>query len=377
MANKNRNLFRLTRFILLRLPRLFRFFSKFRTAKKRLLVIKTDAIGDYVLFRNYLEVLRKSEKFRDYRITLLGHELWQELALAYDRDFVDDFLFISPDSLYDLPLKTFRIGWHIFKNNYAVVLQPSYTRLLITDGLAALSAANEIIGFESNNEGRLPKYKARTDKFYSRRLLLPEQCYFEFERSRFFFENVLEQEISLERPSLPVTKSFDKHIVIFPGAGNAKRSWEPEKFLQLIKLIRQQTPAPVYLAGGYGELPLGKYLAESLPMGAVIDLTGKTSLTQLVELIGSAALIIANETSAIHIAAAAKTRSICILGGGHFGRFAPYPENMDYAPVCLYEKMECFNCDWQCIYQTAWNEPFPCISVTGLHKVWQEVRAAL
>lgn len=342
-----------------------------------MLVIKTDAIGDYILFRNYLEVLRKSEKFRDYRITLLGHELWRELALAYDSDFVDDFLFISPDSLYDLPLKTFRIGLTIFKSNFGVVLQPSYTRLLMTDGLAALSAANEIIGFESNNEGILPKYKARTDQFYSRRLLLPEHRYFEFERSRFFFENLLEQEISLKGPWLPVTKIFDKHIIIFPGAGNAKRSWEPEKFMQLIKLIRQQTLAPVYLAGGVAELPLGKYLTESLPMGEVIDLTGKTSLTQLVELIGNAALVIANETSAIHIAAAAKTRSICILGGGHFGRFAPYPENMKYAPVCLYEKMECFNCNWQCIYKTAKNEPFPCMPFIGLEDVWAHVRAAL
>jgi ADP-heptose:LPS heptosyltransferase len=373
----NRNLFRLTRFVLLKLPPLFRFFSKFRSAKKCLLIIKTDAIGDYILFRNYIEVVRSSEKFKDYRIALLGNQLWSDLALTYDKEFVDNFLFISPEPLYYSPLKTFKLGWRIFKNNYALVLQPSSTRLLITDGLAGLSGAKEIIGFESDNEGILPKYKAKTDKFYSQRLALPGVINFEFERCRFFFENVLGSAISISSPSIPVSKSSEKSVVIFPGAGVAKRGWEREKFLELIKLVKQQTLIPIYLAGGPGELPIGNYLTENLPQEGIINLIGKTSLTQLVELIGRAVLVIANETSAVHIAAATKTMSVCILGGGHFGRFAPYPQDMEYAPLCLFEKMDCFNCNWQCIYKTSADQQFPCISAINVEKVWVGVRTLL
>jgi ADP-heptose:LPS heptosyltransferase len=373
----NRNLFRLSRFVLLKVPLLFRFLAKLRPAKNRLLIIKTDAIGDYILFRNYLEVVRKSEKFKGYHITLLGNTLWRDLALNYDSDFVDEFLFISPEPLYHSPLKTLQLGWHIFKNNYAFVLQPSSTRLLITDGLAGLSGAKEIIGFESDNEGIRPKYKAKTDRFYSQTLVLPGAICFEFDRTRFFFESVLGCKIGISSPFISVSKSTEKSIVIFPGAGVAKRGWEREKFLGLIQRIKQQTQAPVYLAGGPGELAISNYLTENIPPGSVINLVGKTSLTQLVELIGKATLVIANETSAVHIAAATQTASVCILGGGHFGRFAPYPQSMEYAPSCLFERMECFNCNWHCIYKTADDEPFPCISAVSIEKVWADVQAVL
>jgi ADP-heptose:LPS heptosyltransferase len=339
----------------------------------RLLIIKTDAIGDYILFRNYLEVLRRSEKFKDYHITLLGNELWKDLALKYDRDFVDDFLFTMPDKLYYSPLKTLKLGCRLFLNNYRVVLQPSSTRLLITDGLAALTAAKQIVGFESNNEGILPRYKVKTDKFYTQRLQLPAGINFEFERSKFFFESVLKLPITLNAPLLPIKDSSKQRIIIFPGSGVLKRSWAPEKFLALIKLIRQHTSQPVYLAGGPAEMQIGDYLTENLPPNSIDNLIGKTSIPQLVELIGNAALVIANETSAIHIAAATQTKAVCILGGGHFGRFAPYPKYIKSGPVCVYEKMECYHCNWNCIFKTAKDEPYPCISNVSLERAWWEV----
>ena len=39
---------------------------------KTLLIVKTDGIGDYVLFRNFLGIIRSSDKFKDFKITLLG-----------------------------------------------------------------------------------------------------------------------------------------------------------------------------------------------------------------------------------------------------------------------------------------------------------------
>jgi len=373
MTIKNRNLFRITRLILLKLPLLFQFLAKFRAGKKHLLIIKTDAIGDYILFRNFLEVIRQSEDFKDYKIDLLGNTLWKDIALKYDAPFINEFYFTRPYELYEAPLKTLKLGWQLFKNNYQIVLQPSYTRLLITDGLASLTAARQIIGFESDNEGIEPKYKAKTDRFYSRLLKLPQNIYFEFDRSRFFFESVLNCTVYLHAPSLPINHPEKKGIVFFIGAGIFKRSWEADKFLALIKLTQQQTTHPVYLAGGPGDIETGNYLTASLPPQSINNLTGKTSLLQLIDLIGNSALVIANETSAVHIAVATKTKSVCILGGGHFGRFAPYPELIENKPLCVYEKMECYNCNWNCIFKTNDTEPYPCVSTVSLEKVWQAV----
>jgi len=351
--------------------------AKFRSPKKRLLIIKTDAIGDYILFRNFLEVIKNSESYSDYQIDLLGNEAYKDIAITYDAAFINTLTFIKPYNLYESPLQTLKLGWQLFKRNYQLVLQPAYTRLLINDGLAALAAAKQIIGFAGDNEGIKEKYKIKTDKFYTQLLPLPTDIYFEFDRTKFFFKTVLQQKIDLNAPYTPVHNTTKQGIVIFTGAGISKRSWEKEKFLELIKLIQTHSQQPIYLAGAVSEIETAQYLSTNLPPGSVNDLTYKTTLPQLVQLIASATLVISNETSAVHIAAATQTPCVCILGGGHFGRFAPYPQQMGHKPTCVYKKMECFNCNWNCIFETQPHEPYPCISIISVENVWAAVQEIL
>ena len=49
-----------------------------------LLLIRIDAIGDYILFRNYIEVLKNSAKYKDYKITLVGNIAWKSIAEELD-----------------------------------------------------------------------------------------------------------------------------------------------------------------------------------------------------------------------------------------------------------------------------------------------------
>jgi len=374
MDIKNRKLFRLTRFVLLKLPAVFRFFALFRKPAKRLLLIKTDAIGDYVIFRNFIEILKKSEKYRDYQIDLLGNKIWRDLNEAYDKQYLNETYFIdNPNSFYEAPLKTLKQGWQLFKKRYEVVLHPTYTRLFMTDGFAALTAAKQIIGYESDNEGIFPRYKKKTDKFYTRLLPLPQENYFEFNRNVFFFETVLGEKIGLKVPYISTNIGTKNGIAILPGAGAFKRGWEGDKFLELIKRLLQQTNEPIFLIGGPSEVRHGEFLMQNLPAGSIENRINKTTLPQLIDTIAGSSLLIANETSAIHMAVATQTPSVCILGGGHFERFAPYPAGTPNTPVCVYEKMPCYYCNWICIYKTEANEPFPCISAVTLENVWEAV----
>ncbi|HWZ35344.1 MAG TPA: glycosyltransferase family 9 protein [Mucilaginibacter sp.] len=373
MDIKNRKLFRLTRFVLLKLPAAFRFLALFRKPAKRLLLIKTDAIGDYIIFRNFIEILKKSEKYRDYQIDLLGNKAWRDLNETYDKQYLNETYFISPNSFYEAPLRTLKQGWLLFKNRYEIVLQPTYTRVFITDGFAALTAAKQIIGYESDNEGIFPRYKKKTDKFYTQLLPLPKENYFEFNRNVFFFETVLGEKIGLKAPQIKANVDNKKGIAILPGAGAFKRGWEGDKFLELVKRLLQQTQGPICLIGGPGEVKHGDFLMQNLPEGSIENRINKTTLPQLIDTIGGSSLLIANDTSAIHIAVATQTPSVCILGGGHFERFVPYPAGTPNAPVCVFEKMPCYYCNWICIYKTEANEPFPCISVVTLENVWQAV----
>lgn len=377
MVIKNRNLFRLTRFILLKLPYLFRFFNKFRSPKNKLLIIKTEAIGDYVLFRNFLEVIRADEKYKDYEIDVLGNRLWQDIALWHDRPFVTAFHFTNPNELYESPLKVFKLGWQLFTANYSLVLQPSYTRNLINDGLAALTGITNITGFASDNEGITPKLKKKTDVFYNKLLVLPADAYFEFDRTRHFFEQVLNKPIDITGPHFAVKKLAKQGITLFLGAGNGKRGWQTDNFLQLMELIISETQIPIHLAGGPEVVDTANYLENLLPKGSVINITGKTTLPQLIDHIAGAKLVICNETSAVHIAAACNTKAVCIVGGGHFGRFAPYPEHVYSRSVFVFEKMPCYYCNWLCIFDTAATQPFPCVGNVTLSAVWQATQLQL
>lgn len=371
MSIKNRNLFRLTRFILLKFPYLLQLLAKLRKPSKKILIIKTDAIGDYILFRNFLEEVKKTEQYQDYQIDLLGNSLWQNIALQYDKNIISHFYFVKAIDLYHRPLQVLNLGWKLFKQNYTIILQPSYTRNFINDGLAALTKAKQIIGFDGDFEAIAPKIKKKTDKFYTEKFILPTTIYFEFDRTKFFFERFLQRKIFIKKASLPVLLKKSNTIMIFPGAGYVKRNWEIEKFATTLELLLTHTSYKIILAGGRSEEAIGTYLTEKLISDRIENLINRTTLVQLTQLIASSTLVIANETSAVHIASACNVPSVCILGGGHFNRFAPYPNQPQ--PDCVYELLPCFNCNWNCKFETTKEAPYPCISIVSVEQVWSKI----
>ncbi len=40
------------------------------SAGGKLLILRLDSIGDYILFRNFLKPIRESERFRDFKIVV-------------------------------------------------------------------------------------------------------------------------------------------------------------------------------------------------------------------------------------------------------------------------------------------------------------------
>lgn len=373
MSSK-KNKFRLTRFILLKLSYIFRFFAKFRKPAKRLLIIKVDAIGDYILFRNYLEVLHKSDRFQGYEIELLGNISWQDLTWQYDSNLISKYWFVNEKWLLVHPIHVFRLGMRLFKRRYEFVLQPTYSRTLFSNGLSALACGKETIAFRSNVEIH-PRYKKQTDRFYSTLLELPDHIIHEYERNHNYFSQVLENpELPWVDLSLPVIETERSGIIIFPGSSDNKRNWQENKFAELIQRLASFSDETITLTGGHTEVSLSCSIIGRLPKNIkVVDKTGNTTLTKLVNLVSQARLVISNDTSVVHIAAACNTPVICIQGGGHFERFTPYSEKIKNRPVCVYEEMPCYNCNWRCHFPTLGSDPYPCISSVKVDAVWKEV----
>ena len=102
----------------------------------------------------------------------------------------------------------------------------------------------------------------------------------------------------------------------------------------------------------------------------VINLTGKTTLRELVKSVKSSDFFLGMETTSLYIAIAADVPSIGIVGGGHYGRFIPWgdPDRHIFIP----EKMDCFQCKWICP-----EKEFACIQGVTPAEVAQAVQELL
>ena len=120
---------------------------------------------------------------------------------------------------------------------------------------------------------------------------------------------------------------------------------------------------------------LGKILEQNTDI-PLQNWAGRTSLQELIAIIARAHILVGNETSAMHIAAAVSTPSVCIVGGGHYGRFIPYRLEMETKkplPVAVVHKMDCFGCNWRCIYSIPKGTSAPCVEKISVNVVWNAV----
>ena len=94
-------------------------------------------------------------------------------------------------------------------------------------------------------------------------------------------------------------------------------------------------------------------------------------------LIKAAKIFIGNESGLVHAGIALNTPTICFLGGGHYNWFAPYPnEYHDKRAIFLATRMDCFNCNWNCIYKIKENNSAKCIeniSVTSAYNAFYKL----
>lgn len=82
--------------------------------------------------------------------------------------------------------------------------------------------------------------------------------------------------------------------------------------------------------------------------GCAIEVAHPADLPALVRLVADAAIVLTAETSTAHIAAALDQPAVILVGGGHFGLFAPWSRSTKQFWLTNY--LPCFNCNWKCPY---------------------------
>ena len=344
--------------------------------KKRLVIIRNDFMGDFVVFLPAALALKQA--LPDYYITILITEPiaeWAKKCPAFDEVLV---LRPAPEKLpLIVRLRQFLIMRTL---NAEVLINALHGRNGDTDLLAFASPAKRKYAFGLGQwthpqRERIVFY----ERFYSEVVAFAPQTPIA-ELYRQLLEKATGKTISLS-PVPPHTWEFLKdkekqvaaedYAVIVPGANDCRRRWPIESFVTVVRDLQKAFPKIVWLVTGTAkEQALGQILANEVHAE---NFCGRLSLPQLAALLANARLVISNDTGSSHLASLLGVATLTILGGGHFGVYAPCP--LRPSLIAIFKSMPCYNCNWKCEQGDCGT--YPCVSAVSPYEIISRAVAVL
>lgn len=361
------------------------YLPSFAMRKDGVLLVRLDLIGDFVLWLDSARAYR--QLYPNQKITLAVNSACAELAKTLP--YWDEVIAINVHRLRTDLMYRLRTLVKLRVRNFAVAIQPTFSREFAGDVALRSTCATERIGYVGDTSNVISTQKAQTDRWYSKLIANHPDCKMELSTNAHFVRALGSIDFLSQIPviaktvALPATYQFSKpYIVIAPGASWQPRSWPAAHFAALIQQLASQFAIDFVLCGGKDDQILCEELLQKVSASNVINLAGQTSLLELVEIIRGAVLVISNESSPVHLAAATATPSVCILGGGHFGRFMPYiieqqAQTPLSTPTAIWHDMDCFGCSWKCKFKLEGDQAVPCVAMISVDRLKMHCQALL
>jgi heptosyltransferase-2 len=163
-------------------------------------------------------------------------------------------------------------------------------------------------------------------------------------------------------------KEGQKVIGICPGAayGSAK-CWPKEYFIELLqKFDHQNEPVKFLFLGDRTQEVMIEEIVAKFPKIA-INLAGKTTIRELMSVIGGLDLLLTNDSGPMHVAQALNTKLIALFGSTSPKRTGPYRSGK-----VLYNQVKCSPC-----YKRECPIDFPCMRNLTPQVVYQEIASII
>jgi len=334
-----------------------------------IIILRLDAIGDFILFCDSAKEYKNL--FPGQKIILLANHTWADLAIQLP--YWDHVISIN---IYKFETNIFyrcKTIVNLRKNIYKKLIHPTFSRdYLVSDSIVQMINAELKIGFDGDYSNISKDEKRVSDNWYDDLIMSNDGLMMELNRNAAFLRSLGHENFKSSIPDIshilhevnnPLEQAED-YFVIFPFASWYGKEWPIDKFVSLIAKLSERYAMACVLCGGPNDVDSAQKIIGKSTVN-IIDYTGKTDLMSLAKIIQSSQLLVSNDTSAIHIAAAVCTKSVCILGGGHYGRFLPYvfdSDNKSCAPETVIYNMDCFGCNWNCPYIKDDRSSVPCIN---------------
>jgi len=352
--------------------------------RREILVIRCDRIGDFALWAPFAAALRAAFPAPEYRLTLLGNELWLPLARVV-LDF-DDCLGIEPRRFTTERRYRRKLLDTIRATPWAEVWQcRPFREPWVEDLIALTAAAPRTVGFAAGARRIHPRAGRHADVAYTE-LVSADDLAHEISKNAAFAAAASAGRVPAARtecfrrlPEPPAPWRRGGYAVLLPGGSKDPRCrWAAEFFAEL---CRTELPElPVAIAGTADELPVLRRAADAIGPRAVP--VGDLALPEFAALVAGARIVVGNDTGGIHLAAMSGVPAAAAVGAGVPKWFFPYPGGAETlpegaaAPECALGECSDAGCFWQCRHPDA-GGMYPCFAAVTVDAMRDAVRRAV
>ena len=154
-------------------------------------------------------------------------------------------------------------------------------------------------------------------------------------------------------------------VILQPGARWDTKRWPPSRFAEVVRRLAERDEHLNFaVLGGQADRELARQI---LPTegGRFLDLTGRTSLAEMVEWMRLSDLVITNDTGPMHVAAALRKPIVALFGPTNPSSTGPYGQP---SAVLQDRRLPCVPCMRRvCTYP----EPLACLHAITATQVYE------
>lgn len=331
----------------------------------KIAIIRTDLIGDFLLWLNSAKQIR--EHYPNSHITLICNQIYADLA--NNINYFDEVIALNCVQLRQLKFRALLSSIKtVRKHHYDILICPMITRNSIVDLLSLFIRADYKVSTVADYT-KYHRLKWIFNYVYDRLINIKLANQHELELNQQFCNAILgtsspAYKLNIQQAFKDLPKSqlkTHKYIVISLGSSVIYKNWSLAKFTQLLNIV-PSTYTLVFIGGQHEQNMVAK-IEGNLTKHALINLTGKTNLLELIPVILQSELLIGNDSALVHLATLLDINTLSFMGGGYANRYLPYPARyLNCTQVVLFNQLPCYQCKWICRLPLDDNKTWHCIN---------------
>jgi lipopolysaccharide heptosyltransferase II len=285
---------------------------------KRILIVRTDRIGDVLLSTPVIRVLR--EAYPQAYIAMMVSPYAKEIVEG--NPYVDDVIIYDKEAKHKSWGRSIRFARNLKKKRFdlSLILHPTNRVHLVTyfAGIPRRIGYDRKLGFLLTDKVKHTKHLGeKHESEYNLDLVrllgiepLDNALYMPLKQysERWAEDLFLGQGI----------KETDKLLAIHPGASCPSKIWPNERFALVADRLIEKYGFKILVVSGPKDISLAQSLIKNMRHPA-INIAGKTSLSQLASILKRCRLFISNDSGPVHVACAVGTPVISIFGRSQKG----------------------------------------------------------